>query len=229
MEIASNCARAAKSSRHATEAAQEGYVVVQDTIKGMNRIAGKVKETAQVVQGLGASSNQIGEIVGTIEDIADQTNLLALNAAIEAARAGDQGRGFAVVADEVRALAVRTTNATKEITVMIRKIQAETSEAVIAMGEGVKDVVRGTEDANMSGDALRRIITEVDEVGNQINQIAIAAEQQTATTSEISSNILKVTEVVNGTVMSAQECANNATKLASAAVEMQNIVNKFTI
>jgi methyl-accepting chemotaxis protein len=229
MEIAGNCARAAESSRHATEAAKEGYVVVQNTIEGMNRIAGKVKSTARVVEGLGARSDQIGEIVGTIEDIADQTNLLALNAAIEAARAGDQGRGFAVVADEVRALAVRTTNATKEITDMIRKIQTETREAVIAMGEGVKDVARGTEDANKSGEALRKIMTEVDEVGNQINQIAIAAEQQTATTSEISSNIMQVTEVVNGTVMAAQECANDASKLANAATDMQNIVNKFTI
>jgi len=229
MEIASNCTRAAESSKQATEAAKEGYVVVQETIEGMNRIAIKVKQTAQVVESLGGRSDQIGEIVGTIEDIADQTNLLALNAAIEAARAGDQGRGFAVVADEVRALAVRTTNATKEIADMIRKIQTETNKAVIAMEDSVKDVERGTEDANKSGKALRKIISEVDEVGNQIGQIAIAAEQQTATTSEISANIQQVTEVVNGTAMAAQESANNASNLASAAVDMQNIVNKFTI
>src|SRR6202008_235311 len=105
----------------------------------------RVKKSAQTVANLGTRSEQIGQIVGTIEDIADQTNLLALNAAIEAARAGEQGRGFAVVADEVRALAERTTKATKEISDMIKTIQNETKTAVHAMEEGVEEVERGAE------------------------------------------------------------------------------------
>ncbi len=136
-DIANNCHHAAESSSHASQAAQNGAVIVRNTVEGMNRIADKVRSSAGVVEQLGTRSDQIGAIVATIEDIADQTNLLALNAAIEAARAGEQGRGFAVVADEVRALAERTTKATREIGEMIKSIQGETKLAVSAMVEGV--------------------------------------------------------------------------------------------
>jgi len=121
-EIAGNCLAAADGANQASSTASNGAAVVQETISVMNRIANRVRETAQTVENLGARGDQIGEIIATIEDIADQTNLLALNAAIEAARAGEQGRGFAVVADEVRALAERTTTATKEIGAMIKAI-----------------------------------------------------------------------------------------------------------
>src|SRR4029079_17619247 len=131
-----NCTMAADSSNQGNELATQGVSVVQETVAGMTRIADQVKESARTVESLGSRSEQIGEIVGTIEDIADQNNLLALNAAIEAARAGEQGRGFAVVADEVRALAERTTRATKEIGQMIRAIQMETKGAVASMKEG---------------------------------------------------------------------------------------------
>ena len=132
-DIAQNCSMAAESSQHSNMLASEGASVIQATVDGMTRIAERVKSTATVIESLGSRSDQIGAIVGTIEDIADQTNLLALNAAIEAARAGEQGRGFAVVADEVRALAERTTRATREIGEMIKAIQKETKFAVTTM------------------------------------------------------------------------------------------------
>ncbi len=106
---------------------------------------------------LGKRSDEIGQIIGVIDDIANQTNLLALDAAIDAARAGEQGRGFAVVAHEVRKLAERSSMATKEIVAMIRSIQTETKKAVIAIQEGKAEVQRGVDSTTMAGSALREV------------------------------------------------------------------------
>ena len=228
-DIASSCSMAVESVNRASAAATSGAAVVQQTVEGMARIADKVQDSARTVESLGARSNQIGTIIGTIEDIADQTNLLALNAAIEAARAGEQGRGFAVVADEVRALAERTTRATREIGEMIKAIQAETRNAVAAMEEGVQEVGRGTEDAASSGRALGEILAQVNEVTGQINQIATAAEEQTATTDEISNNMQRITEVVQETAGSSQMTAEAAGRLAGLALELQSVVAQFRL
>ncbi len=228
-DIATNCTMAVESANRACNTATSGAVVVQKTVDGMSRIAAKVQESARTVENLGERSDQIGAIIGTIEDIADQTNLLALNAAIEAARAGEQGRGFAVVADEVRALAERTTRATKEIGGMIKNIQVETRNAVAAMEEGVQEVERGTDDASRSGSALEEILSQVNEVTGQINQIATAAEEQTATTNEISGNMQRITEVVQETAGSSQMTAEAASRLADLAEELKGIVNQFQL
>jgi methyl-accepting chemotaxis protein len=228
-DIANNCSLAVESANKACSAATSGADIVQKTVVGMSRIALKVQESARTVESLGQRSDQIGAIIGTIEDIADQTNLLALNAAIEAARAGEQGRGFAVVADEVRALAERTTRATKEIGGMIKSIQMETRSAVSAMEEGVQEVERGTEDASLSGSALEEILAQVNEVTGQINQIATAAEEQTATTNEISGNMLLITDVVQETAGSSQMTAAAASRLADLAQELQGIVDQFRL
>jgi methyl-accepting chemotaxis protein len=188
-----------------------------------------VQESARTVESLGARSDQIGAIIGTIEDIADQTNLLALNAAIEAARAGEQGRGFAVVADEVRALAERTTRATREIGEMIKAIQGETRDAVAAMEQGVSQVEAGTIEAARSGEALRDILEQVNSVAMQVNQIATAAEEQTATTGEIASNMQQITEVVQQTSCGAQESATAAAQLNNNAGELQRLVQQFRL
>ncbi|PKL81809.1 MAG: hypothetical protein CVV24_13350, partial [Ignavibacteriae bacterium HGW-Ignavibacteriae-3] len=132
-ETTRNSSKAAQAAKNSGNIAKEGGKVVEDTMEGMNRVADVVRKSAETVQALGKSSDQIGEIIQVIDDIADQTNLLALNAAIEAARAGEQGRGFAVVADEVRKLAERTTKATKEIAAMIMQIQKDTVDAVDSM------------------------------------------------------------------------------------------------
>lgn len=228
-EIAQSCQLASESARQASQTAQAGAVVVAKTVDVMAQIADRVRESAKTVETLGTRSDQIGEIIGTIEDIADQTNLLALNAAIEAARAGEQGRGFAVVADEVRALAERTTRATKEIGDMIVSIQKETKSAVSAMESGVDQVETGTNEAARSGEALREILEQVNDVVMQVNQIATAAEEQTATTSEISSNMLQITEVVQQTSHGAHESATAAAQLNGNAFELQQLVQKFKL
>jgi methyl-accepting chemotaxis protein len=228
-DIARNCTAAADASHKSTESATSGAGIVQETIAGMAIIAERVRTTSLTVAALGASSEQIGEIVGTIEDIADQTNLLALNAAIEAARAGDQGRGFAVVADEVRNLAERTTRATKEIAVMIKSIQKETGAAVKAMDEGVREVEKGTAAALRSGEALEEIMNCINEAAQQVSQIATAAEEQTATTGEVTSNIQQITSVVVQTAKGAEETFNAAAQLAGQASELQTLVGQFKL
>jgi methyl-accepting chemotaxis protein len=226
-EIARNCHAAADDSAKANNAAQMGAQVVEETVNVMSRIADRVRTTAQTVETLGSRSDQIGQIIGTIEDIADQTNLLALNAAIEAARAGEQGRGFAVVADEVRALAERTTRATREIGEMIKSIQSETRSAVAAMDEGVQQVEQGTMEAGKSGEALRHILEQIASVTSQVNQIAVAAEEQTATTMEINNNIQQITEVAHITSMSSHEEAAAANQLSKLAEDLKEMVDQF--
>jgi len=228
-DIAGNCQSAAENSNRASDTARSGAEVVRQTTVGMERIAGRVKDAAHTVEKLGAQSDAIGAIIGTIEDIADQTNLLALNAAIEAARAGDQGRGFAVVADEVRALAERTTRATREIGDMIKEIQKETRGAVSAMEEGVAEVEKGAEYSIGSGQALQRIIEQVNEVTLQVNQIATAAEQQTTTTGEITCNMQKISNVFQQTARGVTDTASAAATLSRQSEELQRLVHQFKL
>jgi len=228
-EIANSCTRSASSAAEADQATETGARVIQETIAGMQRIAERVREAAANVEELGAKSNQIGTIVGTIEDIADQTNMLALNAAIEAARAGEQGRGFAVVADEVRALSERTTKATKEIGDMIRMIQQETGGAVKAMENGVAEVENGPREASRSGEALGVITNEIQNVTQQMSQIATAAEEQSATTNTISQSIRQITDVVQESTDKAQSSASSAAELSRLADELQRLMGKFKV
>ncbi|KAA0893201.1 methyl-accepting chemotaxis protein [Oryzomonas rubra] len=228
-DIAGNCHHAATNAGGASNKAAEGAEVVNQSIEIMQAIAERVKNAADTVETLGNRSDQIGTIVGTIEDIADQTNLLALNAAIEAARAGEQGRGFAVVADEVRALAERTTRATKEIGEMIKAIQKETREAVHTMEQSVAQVEQGSTHAADSGRSLQEILVIITDVTEQISQIATAAEEQTATTREISSNVLSLNELAHHNSAAIQETAVTANNVSQQAEELQRLVNQFKL
>jgi len=228
-DIARSCVHAAENAHHATEETTRGADIVKSSSLLMESISHRVMETSQTVAGLGDRSDQIGAIAGTIEDIADQTNLLALNAAIEAARAGEMGRGFAVVADEVRALAERTTKATKEIDAMIRSIQQETHAAVDSMSEGVDQVNKGTTETRRSGEALAGILGQINDLTMQVSQIATAAEEQTATTHEITSNIQMITTVVNDNVESARGTTEATTRLARQVNELHELVGHFRL
>ena len=228
-DIARNCLYAAENAQKATEQTQNGSHIVQNSASLMDTVARRVNESSQTVEGLGQRSDQIGAIVNTIQDIADQTNLLALNAAIEAARAGEQGRGFAVVADEVRALAERTTKATKEISTMIKNIQGETLAAVGSMVEGVEQVRRGTEETARSGEALEDILARINELAMQVSQIATAAEEQTATTSEITQNIQMITDVVERNVESARGTTVATAKLSEQVDQLHALVGHFRL
>ncbi|HOP49952.1 MAG TPA: methyl-accepting chemotaxis protein [Ignavibacteriales bacterium] len=194
MENSQNALSAVEAAKVAGKEAEEGNKIVMQTISGMNKVSQMVIQTANNIEELGKSSNQIGEIVQVIEEIADQTNLLALNAAIEAARAGEQGRGFAVVADEVRKLAERTGKATKEIASMIKKIQKDTEDAVTAMRQGTAEVEIGVTYANQAGVALKKINEETQKVLNLINQVAIASEEQAKATNDASKYLEQIKE-----------------------------------
>jgi methyl-accepting chemotaxis protein len=220
LETTNNANAATKASNNYGNIAKEGGSVVNETISGMNRIADVIKKSANTVQLLGKNSEQIGEIIQVIEDIADQTNLLALNAAIEAARAGEQGRGFAVVADEVRKLAERTTKATKEISSMIRQIQKDTSGAVTSMKEGTSEVEKGKELTDKAGKSLNQIITGADNVVIVINKVAFAIERQSAVSENISKNIDCINTI-------SKESASGIYQIVEAAEGLNNITNNL--
>ncbi|MHB8110934.1 MAG: methyl-accepting chemotaxis protein [Syntrophorhabdaceae bacterium] len=228
-EIAQNCVRVAKSSENANNSARTGENIITGTISVMGSINERVKNSAHIIENLGSRSEQIGAVVGLINEIADQTNLLALNAAIEAARAGEHGRGFAVVADEVRKLAERTSHATKEISETIIAMQTETKNAVVSMKEGLSEAQRGANEASKSGDALHDILNQVNAVTTEINQIAVASEQQTATTNEIANNIQQISEVMAETARRIQDNANAASQLAGLSRDLHKVVGQFSL
>ena len=228
-QVSENSNKAAEASRKAADTAREGGAIVNDTLAKMRAIADSVGQTARKVQELGKSSDQIGQIIGVIDDIADQTNLLALNAAIEAARAGEQGRGFAVVADEVRKLAERTSKATKEITQMIQSIQTETRSAVEAMQAGTKQVEQGVESTTLAGSSLHDIIQVSVNVGDMVMQIATAATEQASATEEINSNIEQIAKITQETAVGANQSAKAVHELSSLATELQSLVGRFNV
>jgi methyl-accepting chemotaxis protein/NAD-dependent dihydropyrimidine dehydrogenase PreA subunit len=228
-ETTKNTAAATEASKNAGKSAKEGGKVVEETINGMKRIAEVVLQSAKTVENLGKSSDQIGEIVQVIEDIADQTNLLALNAAIEAARAGEQGRGFAVVADEVRKLAERTTKATKEIASMIKQIQKDTNGAVASMELGTKEVSNGKLFAQRAGESLREIINGADHVVDIISQVAAASEEQSSAAEQIGKNIESISSVTQQSANGIQQIAHASEDLNRLTLNLQELVAQFKV
>jgi methyl-accepting chemotaxis protein len=209
--------------------AEQGNHVVATAVKGIQEVANTVSESARMIADLGERSNQIGQILSVIKDIADQTNLLALNAAIEAARAGEQGRGFAVVADEVRKLAERTTSATSEISGMIGGIQSETGRAVAAMQKGSQQVAEGVTYANQAGDALKDINRSVAEAVDRIHEIATATRSHTAQSEQITAQVEKIAELAESNSASLQETNQSVRALLEQSQKLEQVVDRFRL
>lgn len=241
--IASNSHKVSDKSGETARAAAAGGEAVLQAAQQMQAIKNSVSQSAQVVEKLGQRSQQVGEIVEVISGIAGQTNLLALNAAIEAARAGEQGRGFAVVADEVRKLAEQSHEAAKKISTIIRDIQAETTIAVTSMNQGTTEVTKGTEVIAATGDRFTFIVTMVEELNREIQEISVTTEELSASSTEVVHSVNKIRKVASDTAAdtetisaaaeeqsaSMEEIASSSQSLAHMASELQGVISKFRL
>ena len=188
-EVASHATRAARAADDAENATQQGEKAMVGMVNGINDIRDEITNTAKVIHRLADDSGRIGEVLAVIHSIAEQTNLLALNAAIEAARAGEQGRGFAVVADEVRSLAQRTAQSTAEINTIIATVQKGAESAVQAIESGKRSIESGIDQVQLAGKILGGVTGAVQTICDMNQQIAVAAEEQTLVTEDISRNL----------------------------------------
>jgi len=209
-QMAASAQAASVGAQSTSTTARDGASRVQATVEGISRLQSRMDAAAREISALGSRSQEIGNIIAVIQDIAAQTNLLALNAAIEAARAGEQGRGFAVVADEVRQLAERVASATKEIATLIEGVQGGVAASVHAMEDGVTEMRFSTEAAAEAGTALSQIMTAVDTVAGQIAEIATGSDDVKTAGAELSRRIEDIEKVAKENHTAATSMAEQA-------------------
>ena len=228
-EVSGNAERASDVARHAVEVAHKGGEAVRRTIAGMNTIRETIQDTSKRIKRLGESSQEIGNIVELIEEIAEQTNILALNASIEASRAGEASRGFAVVADEVQKLAERSTNATKKIEVLVSTIQSDTNEAVVSMERSTTDVVGGALLAENAGAALDEIEQVSHQIASLVQNISSSSKEQTGVAGAITKNMQVLREISAKATESTTATSGAISKLSELASQLRRTVAGFTL
>lgn len=229
IEIASNTSSIASTASKASGLAEEGEKIVERSINEVRAISEIVGILARNIESLGERSQQIGKIVGVINEIAEQTNLLALNAAIEAARAGDQGRGFAVVADEVRNLSERTAKSTTQINAMIKTIQGDVQAAITSMDEGARKVGDGVQYSVQAGRALGNIVDSVRNLNSMVEQIATATTQLTSVSEQISMDIGSVASLSQDITSGAEQISGATGALTGLSGTLQEAIRRFKV
>jgi len=227
--VAQGAVKAADAADNAEISAEKGEKMVINIVNNINNLEKDVAHSASVMQELNTDVENISSILAVIRGIADQTNLLALNAAIEAARAGEQGRGFAVVADEVRTLAQRTQEATEEIQNMTEQLQQRSHIAGDAMNKGCDSASESVKQVTIAGEALKDIHHSVTEINNMNEQIASAAEEQTAVANEMRNSIQDINEVANNTANESEQIQLVNKNLEKLTDESHQLVKQFIV
>ena len=228
-QVSANAAESALVASKSVSIAHNGSEMVQNTIHGMDTIREQIQDTSKRIKRLGESTQEIGDIVSLINDIADQTNILALNAAIQASMAGDAGRGFAVVADEVQRLAERSAGATKQIGSLVKTIQTDTNEAVKSMEQTTTEVVSGARLAQDAGVALEEIEGVSANLAELIQNISNAARQQASSAGHISNTMNVIQEITSQTSAGTGATAHAIGDLADMALELREFVAGFKL
>jgi len=229
LQVSSNAAQASQVAQRSLEAAIQGSQAVQNTISGMNEIRTQIQETSKRIKRLGESSQEISEIVELISDITEQTNILALNAAIQAASAGEAGRGFTVVAEEVQRLAERSSEATKQISAIVKTIQTDTHGAVAAMEKSTEGVVEGARVADAAGQALNEIESVTTNLAHLIQSISTATNAQTDSAKTVANNMQMIQEITTQTTQGTKLTADSVGQLNSLAEELRDSVAGFKL